>query len=119
MSQAPVTDCIFCKIVSREIAGQIVHQDEWVTAFRDVRPQAPTHILIVSNRHIGGLSDVTEADAEVMGRILLTANALAREQGFAGNGFRIVGNQGRDGGQTVGHLHFHLLAGRTMTWPPG
>ncbi|TMC49633.1 MAG: histidine triad nucleotide-binding protein [Chloroflexi bacterium] len=114
-----MNNCIFCKIVSGEMPGQIVHHDEWVTAFRDIKPQAPTHLLIVTNRHISGLLDVHQRDAELLGRIVLTANALAREQGFAANGFRIVSKQGKDGGQTVEHLHFHLLAGRPVTWPPG
>lgn len=112
-------DCIFCKIVRGEAPSQRVYQDEWVTAFRDIHPQAPTHILIVSNKHITGPLAVTDADAHIVGRIIIAANRIARQKGFAGGGFRLVANEGRDGGQLVDHLHFHLLAGRLLKWPPG
>jgi len=114
-----MTNCIFCKIVRGEIPSQIVHKDEWVTAFRDIHPQAPIHILIVSNKHLDGPLDVTEADAALMGRVLLVANAIAYKEGFAANGYRLVANEGKDSNQTVEHLHFHVIAGRHMGWPPG
>jgi len=119
MRRAPMTECLFCQIVQAKIPGQIVLKDEWLTAFRDIKPQAPIHILIVTNKHISGLSDLRESDAELIGRIVLAANALALRQGFADKGYRIVTNQGKDAGQSVAHLHFHLLAGRPLAWPPG
>jgi histidine triad (HIT) family protein len=112
-------DCIFCKIVRGEAPSKRIYQDEWVTAFRDIHPQAPTHILIVTNKHLAGPLAVTEDDAYLIGRIILAANSIARQEGFAGGGFRLVANAGRDGGQLVDHLHFHLLAGRLLKWPPG
>ena len=112
-------NCIFCKIVRGEAPSQRLYHDEWITAFRDIHPQAPTHILIISNKHIEGPLAVTADDAHLIGRIILAANRIAHQEGFAGGGFRIVANEGRDGGQLVDHLHFHLLAGRLLNWPPG
>lgn len=114
-----MTDCIFCKLVRGEIPSQTLYKDEWVTAFRDINPQAPIHILIVSNKHLNGPLDVTEEDTALMGRIMLAANALAQQEGFAEHGFRLLTNEGPDGGQAVEHLHFHVLAGRRLGWPPG
>ncbi len=112
-------DCIFCKIVRGEIPSQIVHQNDQLTAFRDLHPQAPIHILIVSNKHIDGPLGVTDADVPMLGHVMLTAKSIAQQEGFADSGYRIVTNEGKDGGQFVAHLHFHLLAGRQMGWPPG
>jgi histidine triad (HIT) family protein len=114
-----MSDCIFCKIVRGEIPSHVVYKDEWVTAFRDINPQAPIHILIVPNQHLDGLLDVTDAHMPIMGRVLLAANAIAKKEEFAHNGFRLVANEGHDANQTVEHLHFHVLAGRRMGWPPG
>jgi len=111
-------DCIFCKIAAGEM-GETIYQDEEITAFKDTNPQAPTHILIIPNRHIASISAATEADAKLMGRLLLVAAKVAKEQGIASAGYRLVTNTGAQAGQSVHHLHFHLLGGRTMNWPPG
>lgn len=111
--------CIFCRVVRREARGEIVYQDEWVTAFRDIRPQAPIHILVVPNSHIGSVNQVEPEHAEMLSRLLMTAKQLARQEGIAESGYRLVINTGPQGGQTVDHLHVHLLGGRRMTWPPG
>lgn len=112
-------DCLFCKIIAGEIPSTKVYEDEMVYAFLDIEPQAPTHIIIVPKLHIASGNDLTDDNAEVVGHIFAVAAKLAKEQGFAENGWRIVNNCGKDGGQTVGHLHFHLLAGRNLGWPPG
>jgi len=114
-----MTDCLFCKMISGEIKPNKVFEDDQVLAFRDINPQAPQHILIVPKRHIPTLNDVTESDAWLIGRLYLTAAQIARTEGFAERGYRTLVNCNRDGGQTVFHLHLHLLAGRQMQWPPG
>lgn len=112
-------DCLFCKIVAGEIPSTKVYEDDSVYAFLDIEPQAPTHIIIVPKQHIASANELTDDNAEVVGHIFAVAAKLAQEQGFAENGWRIVNNCGNDGGQTVGHLHFHVLAGRNLGWPPG
>lgn len=112
-------DCLFCKIIAGEIPSTKVYEDETVYAFLDIEPQAPTHIIIVPKLHIASGNDLTDDNAGVVGHIFAVAAKLAKEHGFAENGWRIVNNCGKDGGQTVGHLHFHLLAGRNLGWPPG
>jgi histidine triad (HIT) family protein len=114
-----VSDCIFCDIVNREIESDIVYEDEQVIAFRDVNPQAPVHILIVPKEHIATTLDLTEDNSEVIGHIYQVAVELAKEEGIAEDGFRIVNNCNEAGGQTVFHIHFHLLGGRNLQWPPG
>lgn len=112
-------DCLFCKIVAGEIPSTKVYEDDSVYAFLDIEPQAPTHIIIVPKMHIASANELTDDNAEVVGHIFAVAAKLAKEQGFAEDGWRIVNNCGKDGGQTVGHLHFHVLAGRNLGWPPG
>jgi histidine triad (HIT) family protein len=112
-------DCLFCRIVAGEIPSTKVHQDELVFAFRDIAPRAPTHILIIPRDHIASAADLTEAHAEMLGRLFAVAARIAREEGIAESGYRLVSNVGRGGGQTVDHLHFHLLGGRPFSWPPG
>jgi histidine triad (HIT) family protein len=112
-------DTLFAKIVRREIPAQIVYQDDDVTAFRDLNPAAPTHILIVPNQIIPTLNDATPEDERVLGKLLLTAQKLAAQEGIAAGGYRVVMNCNADGGQSVYHIHLHLLGGRKMTWPPG
>ena len=115
MSQADVAaDCLFCKIVSGEIRGTIVHRDDDVTAFRDIAPAAPTHILIVPNRHVSFVADFAAEDAALIGRLILTANAVARDEGLAERGYRLLFNNGPDSGQQVDHVHLHLLGGRRL-----
>jgi len=113
------SDTLFAKIVRKEIPAQIVFQDEDVTAFRDLHPAAPTHILIVPNQIIPTLNEATPKDERLLGKLLLTAQKLAKQQGIAEDGYRVVMNCNADGGQSVYHLHLHLLGGRKMAWPPG
>ncbi len=112
-------DTIFGKIIRREIPADIVYEDDDVLAFRDLNPQAPVHVLFVPKRAIATLEDAKSEDAELLGKLLLAAAGYAREQGFAQDGYRTVINCNEHGGQTVFHLHVHLLAGRRMHWPPG
>ncbi len=112
-------NCLFCGIVRGTVPGNVVYRDEWVTAFRDINPQAPIHILVVPNRHVDGILEIGETDGELAARCILAANHVAHSEGFAANGFRLVVNEGRDGHQTVEHFHVHVLAGRRMNWPPG
>jgi len=112
-----MVDCLFCRIVRKEIPARIVAETEYCLAFRDITPQAPTHVLIIPKAHVTSLDDVSDPlDA---GRVVLLAADLARSLGVAQSGYRVVMNTGDDGGQTVHHLHAHLLAGRPMRWPPG
>ena len=111
--------CLFCRIAAGEIPADIVYSDEEVVAFRDIAPQAPTHILIIPRKHIASVNDLTEDDTEVMGHLFQVARQLAESEGIADDGYRMVLNAGADGGQTVFHIHLHLLGGRPMAWPPG
>jgi histidine triad (HIT) family protein len=113
-----MTDCIFCKIVSGEIPANKIYEDDEILAFSDMHPQAPTHFLVIPKKHLKGPSDMQEEDVEVIGKIIKKAGVLAREKGI-GSGFRLVMNNGAVAGQTVFHLHLHVLGGRTMKWPPG
>lgn len=112
-------DTIFAKIIRREIPADIVYEDDDVLAFRDVNPQAPTHVLFVPREPLPTLDDATPAQAELLGKLLLATAAYARQEGLTEKGYRVVINCNEDGGQTVFHLHFHLLGGRRMAWPPG
>ncbi len=112
-------DCLFCKIINGDIPSDKVYEDDKVFAFKDINPEAPVHILIIPKKHISSANDLTSENAEVVSHIFLVAGKLAKDLGFAENGYRIVNNCGTDGGQTVGHLHFHVLAGRNLGWPPG
>jgi histidine triad (HIT) family protein len=112
-----VTDCLFCKIVRGEIPASIVQRSGRMLAFRDINPQAPTHLLVIPTDHVASLEEAT--DGALLGELLLFARTLAREAGLAERGYRVVLNTNADGGQTVFHLHAHLLGGRAMRWPPG
>jgi histidine triad (HIT) family protein len=112
------TDTIFGKIIRREIPADIVYEDELALAFRDIQPQAPVHILVIPKQPIAKLSDAESQDHRLMGHLLLTAKRVADQAGLT-NGYRVVINTGADGGQTVDHLHLHILGGRSMQWPPG
>jgi len=112
-------DCLFCRIVSGDIPATIVHQDERLVAFKDINPQAPTHFLVIPRAHIATLNELSAEDDTVVGDMVRRASLLARELSHAENGYRMVLNCNADGGQTVFHIHLHLLAGRPMTWPPG
>jgi histidine triad (HIT) family protein len=113
------SDCLFCRIAAGEVPATVVHEDDLVVAIRDVAPRAPTHILLIPRRHIATATDLTDADAPVVGRIFATAADIARREGIAENGYRLVANVGRWGGQTIEHLHVHLMGGRAFDWPPG
>lgn len=111
-------DCIFCKIAGGQIPADIVYEDDEIVAFRDINPSAPTHILLIPRQHIADLNTASHEETALLGRILLKAAEIARVEGLI-NGYRIVNNNGGDGGQSVFHVHFHLLGGRKMSWPPG
>ncbi len=111
--------CLFCRIANREIPAAIVYEDDQLLAFKDVNPQAPTHVLVIPKRHIGSLTDLSPDDDRLVGELVRRAAALASELGVADGGFRTVFNTNRDAGQTVFHIHLHLLGGRAMHWPPG
>jgi histidine triad (HIT) family protein len=114
-----MNDCIFCAIAAGEIAADIVHQDDDVVAFRDTNPQAPTHILVIPREHIASAAALTPTQDHLWGRLLHVAQQIAVSEAIDEGGYRLVTNVGRNGGQTVHHLHLHLLGGRPMTWPPG
>jgi diadenosine tetraphosphate (Ap4A) HIT family hydrolase len=113
------TDCLFCRIVAGEIPSTQVHDDDMVLAIRDIAPRAPTHLLLLSKRHIASALDLTEADGPLVGRLFAVAADLARSEGISEGGYRLVSNVGRWGGQSVDHLHVHLMGGRPFQWPPG
>ena len=108
-------DCIFCRIAEGEIPSDTVYQDEEIIAFRDINPQAPVHIVIIPRRHIASLSDLSESDSALVGRMVAAANRLAEEEGLTERGYRVVINCGKEGGQLVPHLHLHLVGGRQLS----
>ena len=114
-----MAECLFCRIVAGEIPGAIVYQDERLVAFKDINPQAPMHVLIVPRRHIATLNDLAPGDDALVGEMVRRAAALAAGHGYAQGGYRTVFNCNADAGQTVFHIHLHVLGGRTLTWPPG
>lgn len=114
-----MADCLFCKIVAGQIPGNLVFQNDHVVAFRDITPRAPTHVLIVPRRHIDTLNDLTPEDDALVGEVVRAASTIARTEGLAERGYRTVFNCNAEAGQTVFHIHLHLLGGRPMTWPPG
>lgn len=114
-----MADCLFCRIINREIPGSIVYEDDHLIAFDDVNPQGPTHVLIVPKRHIASLNELTPDDDQVVGEMARRAAAIAKDRGIAAGGYRTVFNTNRDAGQTVFHIHLHLIGGRSMHWPPG
>jgi histidine triad (HIT) family protein len=119
MQRAPEPACVFCRIASRTLPAAIVAEAEGLVAFRDVNPQAPTHLLIIPTEHIPSLTEVTEAHTTLLGRAIQFANGLAREHQLTQTGYRLVVNCGAQAGQSVWHLHLHLLGGRPLRWPPG
>ncbi|MCZ6450954.1 MAG: histidine triad nucleotide-binding protein [Deltaproteobacteria bacterium] len=114
-----MADCLFCGIVNGDVKGEVVYQDSSVVAFKDINPKAPVHLLIVPRKHIATLLDVEQVDKGLFGDIFFAANKLARDHGISQDGFRVVFNCGEGAGQSVFHIHLHLLGGRAMTWPPG
>lgn len=112
-------DCLFCKLVNGDIPAKILYQDEDVIAFEDIAPQAPTHFLVIPKRHISTLNDLSNDDSALVGKLPITAAKIAKELGIDESGYRVVMNCNEMGGQTVYHIHMHVLGGRSMTWPPG
>jgi histidine triad (HIT) family protein len=119
MKRSPIEDCIFCKIIAKKMPAKIVYEDNRILAFDDIRPQAPTHTLIIPKDHFASLNDIPEDKADILVDILMKARRIAADKGIGQSGYRIVLNTARDSGQDVFHIHFHLLGGRRMTWPPG
>lgn len=113
-----VPDCLFCKIVNKEIPAEIIYEDDKILAIQDINPAAPIHLLIIPKIHIASLNEVTDENVEVLGRIQLLASRLAYDSGLSGQGYRLVNNCGKWGGQSIFHLHYHLLGGKQMGWPP-
>ncbi len=114
-----MTDCLFCKMVSGDITPDTVYEDEDVLAFRDINPQAPVHVLVVPKQHVATLNDLDADNSALVGKMMMAAAKIAQQEGFAEQGYRTVMNCNDDGGQTVFHIHLHLLGGRVMHWPPG
>ncbi len=113
------TDCLFCKIAAGKIPSKQVYADAEMLAFHDINPQAPVHVLVIPKKHFTSLNDFTEAEALLLGKMAVTAKKIAADLGIAESGYRVVMNTNADGGQTVAHVHLHLLGGRRLTWPPG
>jgi histidine triad (HIT) family protein len=114
-----VDSCLFCRIVERTVPSRIIYEDELTLAFEDINPQAPVHTLVIPKRHVRSLDELDANDVALLSHLVLTCAKLARQQGIAQSGYRLVANTGANGGQTVFHLHLHLLGGRPMMWPPG
>lgn len=114
-----MSDCLFCKIIKKEIPANIVFEDDNTVAFRDINPVAPTHILVIPKSHVSGLNDINNTNSEIMSQLTETANKVCEQEKIINNGFRFVINSGENGGQTVFHLHLHILGGRKLEWPPG
>ena len=114
-----MAECLFCNIINREINATIVYEDEHVVAFNDINPQGPTHVLVVPRRHIASLNDVGPQEDQLVGELVRRAAAIAKARGIAEGGYRTVFNTNRDAGQTVFHIHLHLIGGRSLHWPPG
>ncbi|MFZ2257461.1 MAG: histidine triad nucleotide-binding protein [Clostridiaceae bacterium] len=112
-------DCLFCKIADGQVPSEIIYEDENCVAFNDINPAGPVHFLIVPKKHIGSVAEITEEDEALLGHMLKLIAILANDKGLNENGYRVVSNIGKDGQQTVHHLHFHVIGGRSMTWPPG
>jgi histidine triad (HIT) family protein len=117
--RASQPDCLFCRIVRGEVPATVVADDDLILAFNDIAPRSPTHILVIPKEHIASAADLTEDDGPLLGRLFATTAQIAREQGIADAGYRIVSNVGRWGGQSVDHFHLHLMGGRAFDWPPG
>ena len=119
MSAAQAAGCLFCRIARRELPAKILFEDERVLAFEDMRPQAPVHVLVIPKAHFASLNDAPAGSEALLGELLLAARRAARDKGIAETGYRVVLNTGRDSGQEILHIHFHVLGGRRLHWPPG
>ena len=116
---APRMGCLFCNVLEKKIPADVVYEDEHAVAFRDIRPVAPHHVLVIPRRHIAAIHDLTDADVTTIGRVMLAARNVAHQLGLEDDGYRLVINDGDAAGQTVHHVHVHLLGGRSLSWPPG
>ncbi|NGZ02029.1 MAG: histidine triad nucleotide-binding protein [Nitrospira sp. WS238] len=114
-----MSDCLFCKIAEKKIPARLVQEDEYIVAFDDINPQAPVHTLVIPKRHVAAVQDLGQNDEALLARLLMSCTKVAALKGLQSSGYRVVTNTGRDAGQTVFHLHFHVMGGRHMTWPPG
>jgi len=114
-----MADCLFCKIINGEIPSTKVFENDKVLAFRDIDPQAPQHIIVIPKTHIASANEINAENSAIIGYIFEVIAKIAQQEGFAEQGYRVVNNCGEDGGQTVGHIHYHVLAGRNLQWPPG
>ena len=114
-----MSDCLFCKIIRREIPASIMYEDDRVLAFNDINPQGPTHVLVVPKEHIASLNELTSDHDAIVGELVRRAAAIAKERGISAGGYRVLFNTNRDAGQTVFHIHLHLIGGRVLHWPPG
>ena len=114
-----MADCLFCKIVQKSIPAKIVYEDDHTLAFDDINPQAPVHALVIPKRHVATVQDCRDQDRDLLAQLLIASTNVAKQKGLADSGYRIVTNTGRDAGQTVFHLHLHVLGGRHLAWPPG
>ena len=112
-------NCLFCKIVARQIASSVVYEDGFVFAFRDIKPEAPVHIIIVPKKHIVSLAELKDSDIDIMGKVIFASSIIAKQENIAEDGYRLVANCGVNAGQSVEHIHFHLLGGRKFSWPAG
>ena len=112
-------DCVFCQIIDKKMKTEMIFEDEDIVAFHDINPQAPSHILIVPKKHISRVSELDDEDAPLLGKMIMLAKDIAKKNEFRESGFRIAMNDGKDGGQTIFHIHMHLLSGRRLMWPPG
>ena len=112
-------ECLFCKIIEKEIPSGIVYEDNEIIAFNDINPQAPVHVIIIPKKHIEKISDIMSEDIDIIGKLIFTAKNIAKEQGISESGYRLVFNCNKDAGQAVFHIHLHLLGGRKLNWPPG
>ena len=119
MSARRAADCLFCRIARRELAAKILFENEHALAFEDIRPQAPVHVLVIPKLHFASLNEAPEGSEGLLGELLIAARRAARDQGLSETGYRIVLNTGRDSGQDVHHIHFHVIGGRRLCWPPG
>ena len=114
-----MSECLFCKIVARTIPATLVYEDDMVVAFDDINPQAPTHTLVIPRKHMASIAELQDSDVGLLGRLMLAGSTIAKQKGIADTGYRFVVNAGVHGGQSVFHLHLHVLGGRHMAWPPG
>ena len=114
-----MSDCLFCKISTKQVPAKVLHEDHTVMAFEDIAPQAPVHVLVIPRKHIPSLINLGEGEAQLMGHLTGVLNRIAKERGLEPSGYRVVINNGVDANQSVGHLHLHLLGGRKFSWPPG